>query len=261
MKKPFILTIAGKGGVGKTSFTVLFFKALSELEKYKILLIDADPTHSHLCDMMNIHPKKSIEAVRKNLIQQVSEKNKNVSDIAQNIDFKVYDAMTETKYFCLLSLGQPEGPGCFCPSNLLLRNVIENISRDFDVIIIDAEAGLEQIHRQVFKAINYLIILSDLSLRSIETAHSIKKSAMKFSGCQDFGIVINRATGNIDPLIKRIKELEISILGLISEDPNIHEYDLQGKPLINLPNDTKSYLEVKEIVNSIFGNDLDLDSS
>ena len=252
MKRPYILAITGKGGVGKTSITVLIAKALSEMTDYRLLLIDADPTHPHLCEMINLHPKKSIENVRKKLIKQVSRSDVSISDVAHNIDFAVYNALTENKQFSLFSIGQPEGPGCFCPSNTLLRNVIENISRDFDIVLIDCEAGLEQIHRQVIKSIDYLVIVVDLSLRSIETANSIKNSAKKYTNYNGLGVIINKVRGDIQLLRDRMEELNLTLIGAISEDSNIMKYDLQGTPLIYLPQNTISFTEIQDLVKRVF---------
>ncbi|MFW9771805.1 MAG: AAA family ATPase [Promethearchaeota archaeon] len=244
--------MVGKGGVGKTLITVLLTKIISEDYNYKLLLIDADPSHPHLCNMLKVKPRKSLEELRLDAIRNAHNEKKDPQILAEKIDFDLYEGMAESKDFCIFSIGQPEGPGCFCPSNILLRRVIESISQDFEIILIDGEAGLEQISRMVFKSIDFLIIITDTSLRSLETAKSIKKHAKKFTSYKKLGIIINKANENIGLLINKLKELDLPLIGTIPQDNLVIEYDLKGKPLIDLPDDSKSLISLKFLIKKIF---------
>ncbi|MFX1589149.1 MAG: AAA family ATPase [Promethearchaeota archaeon] len=244
--------MTGKGGVGKTVITVLLAKIISELYNYKLLLIDADPTHPHLSNMVKLKPRRSLEELRLEVVKKAHKKNETAQKLAERIDFDVYKGMAESKNFCLFSIGQPKGPGCFCPSNILLRKVIESISKDFDIILIDGEAGLEQINRMVLNSIDILIIITDLSLRSIETANSIRNQAKKYTNYKNLGVLINKAKGNIDIIANKLKELELPLIGSIPEDNIIMEFDLQGKPLIDIPKDSVSYESLKNAIEELF---------
>ncbi|MFX1357243.1 MAG: AAA family ATPase [Promethearchaeota archaeon] len=248
---PLIIAIAGKGGVGKTVITTLIAKALIQKFNYKLLLIDADPTHPHLSKMVKITPQKTLEQVRADAIERTLNKEKSIKDLAENIDFEVYNAINECKDFSLFSIGQPEGPGCFCPSNTLLKRVIESISKDFEIVLIDCEAGLEQINRMVIETIDILLIVVDMSLRSIETALSIKKSADKFTNYQKLGIILNKARGDYSKIIDKLNSLQLPLFGQISDDHLIREFDLEGKALIDLPLDTSSYKEIENVIKFI----------
>lgn len=218
-----------------------------------MLLIDADPTHPHLSNMVNLHPNKSLEEIRLNAVKNAAESKIDAQSLAENIDFNVYEGLAESKKFCLFSIGQPEGPGCFCPSNLLLRKVIESISKDFDLILIDCEAGLEQINRMVINSIDILLIVTDLSMRSIETADSIRKSAKKFTNYTELGVIINKVKGNIEILLKKLKELDLAVWLEIPEVEKIIEYDLEGKPIIELPDEIMRELGMDKLVEKILG--------
>lgn len=211
-------------------------------------MIDADPTHPHLCNMVKVKPSKSLEELRIEAVKKAHNGGESAQKLAERIDFDVYEGMAESKNFCLFSIGQPEGPGCFCPSNILLRKVIESISKDFDIILIDGEAGLEQINRMVLKSIDVLIIITDLSLRSIETANSIKNQAKKYTNYKNLGVLINKAKGNIDIITKKLKELELPLIGSIPEDNIIMEFDLEGRPLIDIPEDSVSFISLKNAI-------------
>lgn len=255
-KKPLTIAIVGKGGVGKTIITTLLSKVISQTHRYKLLLIDADPTHPHLCKMVNLMPKKSLENIRADIIKNASKKEKNTQAIAENIDFEIYDAIAESKDFCLFSIGQPEGPGCFCPSNTLLRKVIESISKDFDIILIDCEAGLEQIHRMVIRSVDVLLIVTDVSLRSVDTAASIRESANKFTHYEKLGVVVNRVKGNIDNILKKLNELNLPLFAQILEDETITKFDMEGKPIFDLPMNASSVISIKKLVKNVFEMDI-----
>jgi len=251
-KKPLTISVVGKGGSGKTVITTLLAKCISKNYDFKMLLIDGDPTYPHLSNMVSLIPKKSLEKLRTDVIEKVLTNAKSFEEVAENIDFEVYNAITESKDFSLFSIGQPEGPGCFCPSNTLLRKVISSISKDFDIVLIDCEAGLEQINRMVIETVDILIIVSDISIRSVETAATISKSAKKFTKYKKFGVILNRVKGDIDYIIKKLEDLKLPLLAKIPEDDIVTEYDLKGKPIIEIPENSRSLLAINKIIEDLF---------
>jgi len=251
-EKPLTVSVVGKGGSGKTLITTLLAKSISKRYDFKILLIDADPTHPHLSHMVNLVPEKSLEKLRTEVIDEILTKAEDFEKVAENIDFEVYSAITENKDFSLFSIGQPEGPGCFCPSNTLLRKVIGSISKDFDIVLIDCEAGLEQINRMVIETVDILLIVSDISLRSIDTAAAIRESAKKFTQYKKMGLILNRVKGNTNQIKKKLKELKLPLLAEIPEDNVITEFELRGKPIVDVPNKSKSLIEVKKLAENLF---------
>ena len=151
----------------------------------------------------------------------------------------------------MFSIGQPEDPGCFCPSNTLLRKVIESISMDFDVVLIDCEAGLEQINRMVISSIDKLLIVTDISLRSVETAKSISESAKRFTNFKKLGVIVNRVKGKIPNILDKLEEYELPVLTLIPEDEVLTKFDLEGKAIIDISDKSTSFEQIKESINKI----------
>ncbi|MHA1932637.1 MAG: ATP-binding protein [Promethearchaeota archaeon] len=251
IKKPLIIAVVGKGGVGKSIITALFAKNVSQNYNFKMLLIDADPTHPHLSNMVKLIPQVSLEMIRIDLINKTLDKEKSIQELAENIDFEVYNAIVEGKDFSLISIGQPEDPGCFCPSNTLLRKVIESISKDFDIILIDCEAGLEQINRMVIESVDIILIVSDLSIRSVETAKTLQKSAKNFTNYKKLGIVLNKVKGDVSYIINKLEELDLPLLAEIPEDSKILEFDVRGDPIIDIPNNSISLLSMNKLVEQI----------
>lgn len=251
LRKPIIIAVVGKGGAGKTLFTTLMTKVLSEQFNLKFLLIDADPTHPHLCNMVNLSASKSLEEIRKSTIERTIQDNQNTLEIAKNLDFEIYDAMGESKEFSILSIGQPTDSGCFCPSNTLLKNVLKSITSEFDLILIDCEAGLEQITRKVVNNIDILLIVSDLSMRSLETANSIRNVAQNLIHFKRIGLILNKVKGDIGILLERIKEYDLPLIGRIPYEEHITQLEINSIPLINISNKSKALQSVEEITKNI----------
>jgi CO dehydrogenase maturation factor len=251
MRKTLSIAIVGKGGAGKTVITALMAKVISENFDCKMLLIDADPTHPHLSKLVDLNPSRTLEQIRSNVIQDTINKERSSQEIAETIDFNVYDSIVESKRFSLLSMGQPETPGCFCPSNLLMKRVLKSISNDFDLILIDCEAGLEQIHRMVFDEIDLILVISDISLRSIETAVSIKKSAQKFIKFKKLYLVLNKVKGDISFILSKLDSYKLELIASIPEDNLIIEYEMLGKHMLDIDNESISLNSIRDLVKKV----------
>ncbi|MGV9172083.1 MAG: AAA family ATPase [Promethearchaeia archaeon] len=245
------IAVTGKGGTGKTSITTFLAKLLAEDWNYKLLLIDGDPTHPHLSHMVDLVPDNSLEKIRQETIHKVLEEKNKAKAIAQELDFEIYNAIEESKQFSVLSIGQPQEPGCFCPSNALLKKVIESLSRDYDIILLDCEAGLEQINRMVLSSIDYLLIVVDMSRRSIDTAESIRKSAKKFTHYKYAGIVVNKVKGDIQPLKDLIDDKGFEIAAIVPYDEDIVALDLKGTPLIEIHQDAQAVRGLRRLAEKI----------
>ena len=246
LKKPLIVAVVGKGGSGKSVIATLIAKVVINNYNYKLLLIDGDPTYPHFSKMMSITPKVSLETVRSNLIHDITSGNKSSKDAAEFIDFYVYNSLIETKQFNLFYIGQPEASGCFCPSNTIMKKAIESISRDFEIVLIDCEAGLEQINRMVIQTVDIIIIVTDGSQRSLNTAITIRKMAQKFTDYKRIGLIINRFKGDLENIMNKVRNLDFLVYTIIPEDEIISIYDSEGEPIINIPQDAESYIEIKK---------------
>lgn len=247
-----IVAVTGKGGTGKTIFTYLLARYAIELGYYP-LLIDADPTMSHLTHLLEQKSDRTIESVRKDIIQVASQKTEDQNQkLAEEIDTIVEKSIIDTSTYSLLIMGQPETKGCFCPTNSLLRNIISAVIQDYDLIIIDAEAGLEQIHRQVMGDIDCLIILCDFSLRSVATANSIANSANKFINFKKIGLVINKKMGDFNAKFKEnIKQIGIPIIGEVPFDEKLMKLEQMGESLDKLKDKSVAVKAIKKIAQNL----------
>lgn len=253
-KKPYIVAVIGKGGSGKSVFCAISIMIIANMKKFKLFAVDADPTHSHLSDLLDVKIDKSLETIRKEIIKTAAQgRESGKIKLAEDIDYKVYNAIVENKDFSLLAVGLPEGPGCFCPANSLLKKVISSISLDFDIVLIDCEAGLEQISREVISNVDTIVIISDISVRSIETAKTLLQNSKKFTQYKKIGIVVNRVRGDISYLRKKINEMNLPIFGEIPEDDNVIKLDIEGKSMRNLSQAAPIYKNTEKILQKVLG--------
>jgi CO dehydrogenase maturation factor len=245
-----VIAVAGKGGTGKTMLSALMIRILGSEQGAKILAIDADSSVS-LSYALGMDKIETLSDVRAKLIEdpfmrkQVMERH--IRDVIGNI-------LKHSNGFDLLVMGRPEGAGCYCGINDLLRYGIESLSKEYDFVIVDGEAGPEQINRRVLRRIDTLIILSDTSHRSLLTAEVIHKVAEQVHTeivIDQKGLIINRLKGNDNPLKDNAEKLNLEIFGYIPDDEEITEYDLVGRPISDLPNGSHIYVEVKKILHNI----------
>jgi len=143
-----VVAVCGKGGVGKTTVTALLSRLLFEGKNGKVLVVDADPAVG-LGMALSQFPDRTVNEVRKEIISTVKEHSTDSLDLAASIDYKLMEIVEELGNLGFLSVGRPEEEGCYCQLNTLLREAIETLSSHFDMTLIDAEAGVEQVNRRV----------------------------------------------------------------------------------------------------------------
>lgn len=229
-----IIAVAGKGGVGKTSVSATIVKLL--VEKHpdkKILAIDADPAVG-LSTALGIDTTLTIDDIRKQIVETVEMGNtKAAIELLGDARYRIFDALVETDGFAFIAVGRPESAGCYCKVNSYLKEVISLISNDFDYVVIDGEAGIEQINRRVMEKVSHLLLVSDASKKGTQVIATIKKVADELVMYEEIGAIINRIPN--ESVIDLIDTQGIPVLSYIQNDDNLAEFDIQGKSILNLP--------------------------
>jgi len=245
-----LIAVCGKGGTGTTVVTAMGTRVLLDSGRAgNLLLIDADPAMG-LPLALGVNVRRTMGQIREEIIKTAKRgKQEEKSQLVDMLDYMVLEALNEMDGFALLSMGRTETLGCYCPVNSLLRGAIETLSKSFDTILIDGEAGLEQINRQVMGRVDTLIIVTDATSRGMQTAAQIKRMVQseRVIQCEKLGLVFNRVQGNDELLKQSAQEMGLEVLGYIPQDENIAYYDLVGKPIVELP-DSPGLAAVRNIV-------------
>lgn len=236
-----ILALCGKGGVGKTSVSALMVKLLASRNGKKVLAIDADPAVG-LATALGITVKKTVDDIRKDLINGIRKSGpQGGSETLKRLDYDVFDALEERDGFALLAIGRPEDEGCFCKVNNLLKDIIADLAGKFDVVLIDGEAGIEQINRRVMKTVDHLVLVSDTSAKGIGVANTIALVAgdRKAVDYRNVGLVLNRVRSEAEASDIR-KRTGLDVYGWLADDEAIRDFDFRGAPLTGLPETSPS---------------------
>ncbi len=232
-----IIALSGKGGVGKTSVSAAIVKLLVETyPDKKILAIDADPAVG-LSTALGIDVETTIDDIRKEIVATVEDGNtKAAIELLGDARYKIFDALVETDGFAFIAVGRPESAGCYCKINAYLKEVISLLSADFDFVVIDGEAGVEQINRRVMEKVTHLLLITDASKKGTQVISTIKSVADELVMYKKLGAIVNRLPDK--SVIEHINTNGIPVLAYIENDKNLAIYDIEGKNIIGLPDDS-----------------------
>ena len=246
MHQASVIALTGKGGVGKTSLSAAIVRVLTEAHpEAKILAIDADPAIG-LSVALGVEVKETLDEIRLRVAKDVTEGLQDTQDILAEAKFRIFEAMQEQRGFAFLAIGRPEAAGCYCAINTYLRQVISLLVNEFDYVVIDGEAGIEQINRRVMEKVTHLLCVSDQSRKGIQIISTIKQVSDSLVAADWVGAVLNRVL-----LPERITETEIGgvpLVAVIPPDPAHAENDIEGRSVFDLPDDSTILAGAREIL-------------
>lgn len=235
---PFSIAMAGKGGTGKTTLAGMLIKYLLMKRKTPILAVDAD-SNANLNEVLGLEVADTLGNAREEM-----KKGKVPSGMTKDIfmSMKLSQAIVEAEGYDLIVMGQPEGAGCYCAANNLLAGFLERLTGNYPYIVMDNEAGMEHISRLTTRNVDILLIVSDTSRRGLQTAIRINKLAKSLNiGVGKSYLVINQIKeAPSAAVLDMIKNEGLELAGTIPEDNTVYEYDLKGRPTIEMPDNNKA---------------------
>jgi len=234
------IAVAGKGGTGKTLMAALLIQHILERRLGTVLAIDADPaTNLHLA--LDVSLEGTVGDLREETLQQVQQ-GTFPAGMSKNdyLDYQLRMLLVEAPDFDLLAMGRPEGPGCYCAVNNLLRLLIDRIARRYDYVVIDNEAGMEHLSRRTTRDVDLLLLISDSTVRGVITAAQMAALARRLEiRVRQTRFIVNMITDEtLPPAVEQaIRQHSLELLGLVPRDPLVAQYDAEGKPFVELPKD------------------------
>jgi CO dehydrogenase maturation factor len=250
------IAVAGKGGTGKTTISALIIDYLARRNSGTVLAIDADPS-TNLNLALGVPLYDTVGDVREETATTVSG-GAAMSGISKwdYLDFRITESLVEEMSFDLLAMGRPEGPGCYCAANNILRSSVDRLSGSYNYVVIDNEAGLEHLSRRTTQDVDVLLLVSDPTLRGIIAAGRVAELVDELkTNVGETYLVVNRVVGeNLPaPLMKAIEEHNLKLAGLLPADPAVNELDALGEPIVTLPEDAPLRRSLEAILASLNG--------
>ena len=247
-----VIAITGKGGTGKTAVTAMLIRHLTNSgKKFRILAIDADPD-ANLADALGAKVEKTVGDMRE-FMQDSRFTSSPDTDKQALFEAKIFEILLEEDGYDLLVMGKPEGSGCYCYVNNLLRAIMDKTAKDYDLIVIDSPAGLEHFSRKIFPDLDDLIVVTDESRRGLTTGERIRDIAREMGlKYKDLYVVVNKiTTGRRDKVIENATSLGLTVIGTIPYDESLAKFDLVGDPLTGLPDDSPAVKEMANVVGKL----------
>ncbi len=254
MKRGKVIAVAGKGGTGKTAIAALLIRELIKAHENEedvcILAVDAD-ADSNLPDALGISYDKTLGDIREGLLE---EKQRDITlDIRSKFEGTIAEIIVEEARYDLLVMGRPEGPGCYCSVNHLIRIVIDTLTKNYDYTVIDCEAGLEHLSRRTTRDVDVMLVVLDTTLKSMKTALRLKKIAEEIDvDVKELLVVANKIPDDaVKGVVEKAKDYGLEIADVVPFDPLITEYDAKGIPIVDLPDDSSVVAAVRRLVTHV----------
>jgi CO dehydrogenase maturation factor len=244
----YVVAFAGKGGTGKTTLAGLTVSYLMRRTGKPVLAVDAD-ANSNLDQVLGVGQEKSIGGIREFLTQNISKLPPGMTKEVW-VETLMQQALVEEKGFDLISMGRPEGPGCYCYLNNIFRRYLDMMQDGYDFVVVDNEAGMEHLSRRTTRGVDMMFIVSDPTFRGVRTAARIRELTQELDlDIRRMALVICRTPDGMPASLENeIRETGLELAGYIPDDPEIRRLDIEGEPLTRLSPDSVAAREIERIL-------------
>jgi CO dehydrogenase maturation factor len=249
----YTIAITGKGGVGKTTLAALLVTRLIARGCRPVLAVDADPNVC-LDAALGVRAEATIGAIREEA-REIAGKGLAVGVAKQQmLEMKIAQCLVESDDFDLLAMGRPEGPGCYCYANNVLTQAIQAVASNYAYVVIDNEAGLENLSRRILTKVDLMMIVADPSKRGLETLRRLYDLAGEMG--TEYGrlaIAVNRLRRPELPAaleeIRRYTRADYVLA--LPDDPHLAGHDEAGRSVRDLPTDNPLVVRVDAFLDEL----------
>ena len=247
------IALAGKGGTGKTTVAALLIRALVRRRLGAVLAIDADPS-SNLNLALGLPLTATVGDIREDMLRGVQSGSVGTGITRHDfLNTEIRMAVEEGEAVDLLAMGRPEGQGCYCPVNHMLRQIIDGLGRTYDFVVIDNEAGMEHLSRRTTRDVDLLLVVTDPTVRGMKAAEGILQLATELDiHVGRAMLILNRVAGELPPALQgTIDGLGVPLAAAVPADPAVGEFDAVGRPLVELDADTPASRAVEALADLV----------
>lgn len=215
----YTIAVTGKGGVGKTTISSLVLQWLVAQGRTPVLAVDAD-SNANLHEALGIAYDATVGGIREDAKKEANQ----LTGIAKQefLDLRVQEALVEQAGYDLIVMGRPEGPGCYCFANNVLKTALGAIAKNYPYVVLDNEAGLENLSRRIAPKVDLLVLVADPSRRGLETLRRLYQLAREMDIAYGrLALVINRLRQDALPAEVAAIQAETGahlVLGLPDDD-------------------------------------------
>lgn len=245
-----LIGISGKGGVGKTTVSALTVTRLIARGRTPVLAVDADP-NTCLDSNLGVQVEKSIGRVREEARQLASRGMGAGISKQQMLEMKIAESLVEADQFDLIAMGRSEGPGCYCFANNVLKQALGQIADQYPYVVLDNEAGMENLSRRIVRHVNVLIMVSDPSKRGLDTLKRLHETTREMEITYDrLALVVNRMRRPELPDYARQLQAETDadrLFGL-PDDETLAAFGEEGRSLAELPEENPVVQKIDEML-------------
>lgn len=244
------ISVAGKGGTGKTTLSALLIRYLREKKDGAVLAVDADPN-------ANLH--EALGMTVGSTVADILVGTKSSMDVPGGMDrpsyieYQLHTALVESDGLDLLVMGGPEGPGCYCFPNEMLKHHVDKLKTNYSYLVMDNEAGLEHLSRRIAQDVDLLLVTSDPTARGIRSAGRVNDLVKNLGlSIKRMALVVTMAQEGMEDILEsEVEKTGLELAGFIPRDPLVTEYDLKGQPLVDLPEESLAWRKIKEIAEKL----------
>lgn len=245
------LVTMGRGGTGKTSFVALMAKYFIEIGGTPLLLVDADPDQN-LGEIVGIDLKEEGKyTISELLVETFLEEGGTTVGVPpiERIESKIWAyGMYEGEFFDFIALGTKWVEGCYCLPNAALKGALESLTKNYRYVVVDSPAGLEHLNRRITSKVDDIFDILDPSKKSFDHVKRAKRIAQEVKiDFKNFYVVGGfRFPEHLRAQVEKV--LGLGYLGKVAFDEKVEEHVLEGKSLLELPQNSQAYVSVKKIM-------------
>ncbi len=242
------IAVAGKGGTGKTTLSAGLVRVCLEEQLRPVLAVDADP-NSNLGLYLGFPEPTTLADIR-----EEKEVPAGMSKL-DYVNMRVQECVAEGHGVDLICMGRPEGPGCYCAVNHLLRKELSRLQQNYPLVIVDNEAGMEHLSRRTTDDIDLLLVVLGPDKASALAAERILAMVPQLQ--IKVGRILLVGTrcepGQEANISGSLPENLRNTLHIIPEDPAIRNMAIRGQTIFDVAPDAAAMTAIRRLWQKLRG--------